>query len=73
MKETAPLPWPPRDWTEMFFKGLASGWQVPLVFLKAKRDGRMEEDGLLFGFLSRRKLYCIPPFCYPSPSGLLAC
>ncbi len=63
----------PRGTGQRCFGGLASGWQVPLVFLKAKRDGRMEEDGTLFGFLSRRKLYCIPPFCYPSPSGLLVC
>ncbi len=63
----------PRGTGQRCFGGLASGWQVPLVFLKAKRDGRMEEDGPLFGFLSRRKLYCIPPFCYPSPSGLLVC
>lgn len=65
----------PRGTGKRCFGG-ASGWQVPLVFFKGKRDGRMEEDGLrgpLFGFLSRRKLYCIPPFCYPSPSALLAC
>lgn len=34
MKEATPLPWPPRDWKEMF-RG-ASGWQVPLVFLFLK-------------------------------------
>lgn len=38
MKDATPLPWPPRDWKEMF-RG-ASGWQVPLVFFV-----RMEEGG----------------------------